>query len=98
VPADFDIVENIIESATELKNRSAFDAEALLIYSCHGRVCVLGPLTTRENDGLSEIWNAPMAGFFTSGEYGTVVNDRQGFHSTTCSWFALKKNKSCTLA
>jgi len=43
------------------------------------------------NDGLSEIWNAPMAGFFTYGEYGRAVNGRQEHHSTACSWVALKE-------
>jgi hypothetical protein len=91
MPPDFDIVENILESATELKNKSESDAEALLIFSCVGRLSALGPFTTNENEGLSKIWNAPMVGFFTYGEYGTVLNDRQGFHSTTCSWVALKE-------
>jgi len=91
MPPDFDIVENILESATELKNQSKADAETLLIFSCAGRLFALGPLTNEENQGLSEIWNAPMAGFFTYGEYGTVLNDRQGFHSTSCSWVALKE-------
>jgi hypothetical protein len=90
VPPDFDIVENVLEKANELKNAAKDDAEALLIFSCAGRLSALGPLTNLENDGLSEIWNAPMAGFFTYGEYGTA-NGRQEFHSTTCCWVALKE-------
>lgn len=90
-PPDFDIVENILGKATEVKNKAQTDADALLIFSCAGRLGPLGPLTTQENEGLSEIWNAPMAGFFTYGEYGTVSGERQGFHSTTCCWVALKE-------
>jgi hypothetical protein len=91
VPPDVDIVENVLEKATELKNATKADAEALLIFSCAGRLSALGPLTNLENDGLSEIWNAPMAGFFTYGEYGTNLTGRQEFHSTTCCWVALKE-------
>jgi hypothetical protein len=51
----------------------------------------MGPFATSENEGLAKIWNTPMAGFFTYGEYGRAVNGRQEHHSTTCSWVALKE-------
>lgn len=91
MPPDFDIVENILEKATEIKNNSNEEADALLIFSCFGRLSALGPLVKLENDGLGEIWKAPMAGFFTYGEYGTSSGGKQEFHSTTCSWVALKE-------
>ena len=91
VPPDFDIVENILEKATELKENSKAEAEALLIFSCAGRLSALGPLANSENEGLHEVWKTPMAGFFTYGEYGTAESGRQEFHSTTCSWVALKE-------
>lgn len=90
MPPDFDIIENVLEKATELKNESQGNAEALLIFSCAGRLNALGPMTKMENDGLGEIWKTPMAGFFTYGEYGTT-HGRQKFHSTTISWAALKE-------
>jgi hypothetical protein len=91
VPPDFDIVENILAKANDLKNTSHTEAEALLIFSCAGRLSALGPLANMENEGLHEIWKAPMAGFFTYGEYGTSTNGKQEFHSTTCCWVALKE-------
>lgn len=90
MPPDFDIIENVLEQATELKNTAGRNAEALLIFSCAGRLNALGPMTKMENDGLSEIWQTPMAGFFTYGEYGTA-HGKQKFHSTTISWAALKE-------
>jgi hypothetical protein len=90
-PPDFDIVENVLAKASELKDTVQSDAEAMLIFSCAGRLSALGPLTTLENDGLSDIWKAPMAGFFTYGEYGTNKDERQEFHSTTCCWVLLKE-------
>jgi hypothetical protein len=48
-------------------------------------------MITAENEGLYDIWKAPMAGFFTYGEYGKGIEGKQKFHSTTCSWVALKE-------
>jgi hypothetical protein len=92
MPPDFDIVENVLANAMEIKNSSQFEAEALLIFSCAGRLNALGPFTNSENDGLHEIWKAPMAGFFTYGEFGKGEKGKQEFHSTTFCWVALKEN------
>jgi hypothetical protein len=91
MPPDFDIVEEILEEATQLKNASHSGADALLIFSCAGRHPVLGPLVTAENEGLHEIWNTPMAGFFTYGEIGRAKKGKQEFHSGACCWVALKE-------
>ena len=91
MPPDFDIVEKVLDDASELKNASQADADALLIFSCAGRLSALGPLANSENEGLYDVWKAPMAGFFTYGEYGRAINGKQEFHSTTCSWVALKE-------
>lgn len=91
MPPDFDIVENVLADADQLRNTNRFEAEALLIFSCAGRLNALGPLTNSENDGLHEIWKAPMAGFFTYGEFGKGKKMRPEFHSTTCCWVALKE-------
>ena len=91
LPPDFDIIENVLENAAELKVKQNVDADALLVFSCLGRLSALGPLITEENEGLHKIWNAPMAGFFTYGEYGKGVDNNYKFHSTTCSWVALKE-------
>ncbi len=52
----------------------------------------LGPMVTKENEGLHEIWKAPMTGFFTYGEYGEDPEGNNKMHSTTCSWVVLKQN------
>jgi hypothetical protein len=91
MPPDFDIVEKIFEEANDLKTSNQIDAEALLIFSCAGRLSAMGPLAKEENQGLSDLWKTPMAGFYTYGEYGRAINSRQEFHSTTCCWVALKE-------
>jgi len=91
VPPDFDIVQEIIDEATDVKNSVGEDADALLVFSCAGREPALGPLVTMENEGLAEVWNSPMAGYFTYGEYGRAKNGQQHYHSTACCWVALKE-------
>jgi len=90
-PPDFDIIETVIDKAGELKNDTKSEADALLIFSCAGRLSALGPMAQEENEGLAKVWNAPMAGFYTYGEYGKGLNGKHEFHSTTCSWVAIKE-------
>ncbi len=91
MPPDFDIVDAVLEHATAFKRKNNAQADALLIFSCMGRLSALGPLVQQENDGLYELWKAPMAGFFSYGEYGNDINTKPTFNSTTCSWVALKE-------
>ncbi|MDQ3143244.1 MAG: FIST C-terminal domain-containing protein [Bacteroidota bacterium] len=90
-PPDFDIVETVINKANELKNTVQTDADAVLIFSCAGRLASLGPMAQQENEGLAEVWNSPMAGFYSYGEFGRSVNGKHEFHSTTNSWVAIKE-------
>lgn len=93
LPPDFDIVETVLAKAGALKEQHSgnADADALLVFSCLGRLTALGPMAIQENEGLHNIWNAPMAGFFSYGEYGQDPETNYLFHSTTCSWVALKE-------
>ena len=88
-PPDFEISEEIISEATALKNSLQGKPDALLIFSCAGRPPVLGPLTTVENEGLAKVWQAPMAGFYTYGEFGRTKNGKQHFHSGMCCWVTI---------
>jgi hypothetical protein len=91
MPPDFDIVDKVKEHAKELKNGAGIDAEAMLIFSCSGRHSALGPMAKIENQQLSKIWEVPMAGFYSYGEYGRAINGKQEFHSTTCCWVVLRE-------
>ena len=90
-PPEFDIIDTVLEEAAGLKEFSQMEADALLIFSCAGRLSALGPLTEAENEGLQAIWKAPMAGFFTYGEFGRGLDGKHDFHSTTNSWVALSE-------
>ena len=90
-PPDFDIVETIIHKAEEIKNETHPGADALLIFSCAGRLSALGPMAHDENEELTNVWKVPMAGFYTYGEFGKGENGKHEFHSTTNSWVVLKE-------
>ncbi len=90
-PPDFDIIETVVGKAKELKNTAHAEADALLIFSCAGRLSALGPMAQQENEGLADVWKVPMAGFYTYGEFGRAINGKHEFHSTTNSWVVLKE-------
>ncbi len=94
LPPDFEVVDAVIESAKENKENELSDADALLIFSCIGRKVSLGPLAASEVLGLQQIWERPMAGFFSMGEFGKTKNGNTQFHGTTISWVALREKKA----
>lgn len=91
LPPDFDIVETVVESAREVKERAMPEADALLVFSCIGRQVTLGPLIDEEINGLNDVWKVPMTGYFSLGEFGATEGGKPTFHGTTCSWVALKE-------
>ena len=91
MPPDFDIIDTVVSKAKELKAKENSEADALLIFSCAGRLSALGPMAHEENEALQNVWKSPMAGFYTYGEFGMTENGKQEFHSTTCCWVALKE-------
>jgi len=90
-PPDFEIIDTVINKAQKMKTATHSDADALLIFSCAGRLSTLGPMAEQENEGLTDVWKVPMAGFYTYGEFGKGLDGKHEFHSTTNSWVALKE-------
>lgn len=91
LPPDFDVIDRVVQSARDIKNAGLDSADAMIIFSCIGRLMTLGPLVNDEINGLAEIWNVPMAGFFSYGEFGAKPNETPDFIGTTCSWVVLKE-------
>lgn len=92
MPPYFEVIDTVIESSIRIKKDKMPNADALLIFSCVGRVVNLGPLIKDELEGITNTWQKPMAGFFCVGEFGkTEGADTSDFHGTTCSWVALKE-------
>jgi hypothetical protein len=91
MPPDFDVIDMVIKSSQELKEKEMPEADALVIFSCIGRLGSLGPMASEEVGGLAGLWNSPMVGFYSLGEFGKVANGKPEFHGTTVSWVALKE-------
>jgi len=91
MPPDFEVIDMVIKSCQEVKEKEMPEADALVIFSCIGRLGSLGPMASKEVEGLADTWNSPMIGFYSLGEFGRVANGNTEFHGTTVSWVALKE-------
>jgi hypothetical protein len=91
LPPDFEVVEEVSKNAERIKQDEMPEADALLMFSCIGRLGQFGPLIGDEIEGVQKVFNAPMAGFFTYGEFGRTKNGNNEFHNNTCCWVALKE-------
>ena len=60
LPPDFDVVEKVISNCEDLKATEMPEADALIVFSCAGRLMALGPMIQQEVDGINKVWNVPM--------------------------------------
>lgn len=93
LPPDLDVIDTVIASTRAIKESDLPEVDAMVIFSCVGRLSTLGPMTPSELDGLAATWNKPMAGFFSLGEYGKLDDHIPEFHGTTVCWVALKEKR-----
>jgi len=91
LPPDFEVIEEVSKNAERIKQEEMPEADALLMFSCIGRLGQFGPLIGDEIEGVRKVFNVPMAGFFTYGEFGRTKNGNNEFHNNTCCWVALKE-------
>lgn len=91
LPPDFDVIDKVVESTRIVKEKDMPDADALIVFSCIGRLGTFGPMISTEIEGLAATWDAPMIGFFSLGEFGKLDKGACEFHGTTVSWVALKE-------
>lgn len=88
---DFEVIEEVSADARKIKSTEIPEADAMLMFSCIGRLDTFGPLAIDEVKGIRTAFQVPMAGFFTYGEYGRATNGDNEFHNMTCCWVALKE-------
>ena len=91
LPPDFEVIDDVVKSCEKFKENELLNADAMIMFSCSGRLSELGPLISGEIDGIKDTLNAPMAGFFTYGEYGRATNGNNEYHNYTCCWVALEE-------
>jgi hypothetical protein len=91
LPPDFEIIEEVSSRAEKIRREEMPEADALLMFSCVGRLGQFGPLIGDEIEGVRKVFNVPMAGFFTYGEFGRSYKGDNEFHNNTCCWVAIKE-------
>jgi hypothetical protein len=91
LPPDFDVMETVIKGAEELKNSDMPQADALIVFSCAGRILAFGPMMNMEIEGLRKIWNVPMAGMFSNAELARATNGNLEMHNLTTCCVVLKE-------
>ncbi len=91
LPPDFDVMEKVIKGVEHLKATQMPDADALVVFSCAGRILSLGPLMTQEIEGIKNVWNVPMLGMFSNAELARATGGNLEMHNLTTCCVALKE-------
>lgn len=91
IPPDFDVMEKVIKGVEKLKAEEMPEADALVVFSCAGRILALGPLMKMEIEGIKNVWNAPMAGMFSNAELARATGGNLEMHNCTTCCVALKE-------
>jgi hypothetical protein len=91
LPPDFDVIEKVVKGAEKLKNTEMPEADAVVIFSCAGRILSLGPLMSQEIEGIRKVWNVPMVGMFSNAELGRATGGNLEMHNLTTCVVALKE-------
>ena len=91
LPPDFDVMEKVIKGVENLKSTQMPDADALVVFSCAGRILSLGPLMTQEIEGIKKVWNVPMLGMFSNAELARATGGNLEMHNLTTCCVALKE-------
>ena len=91
LPPDFDVMEKVIKGVENLKATQMPEADALVVFSCAGRILSLGPLMTQEIEGIKNVWNVPMLGMFSNAELARATGGNLEMHNLTTCCVALKE-------
>lgn len=91
MPPDFDSIDTVIAECRTIKDDAQQQADALIMFSCVSRYLSFGVVMKEELEGVQKIWDAPLAGFFSYGEYGKSKTGKYDYHNNTCCLVVLKE-------
>jgi len=91
LPPDFDVMDKVVKGVENLKETEMPEADALVVFSCAGRILSLGPLMTQEIEGVKNVWNVPMVGMFSNAELARATGGNLEMHNLTTCCVALKE-------
>jgi hypothetical protein len=91
IPPDFDVMEKVIKGVEEMKANEMPEADAVIVFSCAGRILAFGPMMNQEIEGIKKVWNVPMAGMFSNAELARATGGNLEMHNITTCCVALKE-------
>ena len=91
IAPDVDVIEKVIKGCEDLKASEMPEADAILLFSCAGRLLSLGPLIDEEIEGIRKVWNVPMAGMFSNAEMARATNGNLELHGITACCVVLNE-------
>jgi len=91
LPPDFDVMDKVITEVEKLKTTVMPEADAVVVFSCAGRILSLGPLMSQEIEGIKNVWDAPMVGMFSNAELARATGGNLEMHNLTTCCIALKE-------
>jgi len=91
LPPDFDVIEKVVSGIEGLKETDMPEADAVVMFSCAGRLLSLGPLMSKEIEGVKNVWNVPMTGIFSNAELARATDGNLEMHNLTTCCVALKE-------
>jgi small ligand-binding sensory domain FIST len=84
-------MEKVIKGVEELKANDMPEADAVIVFSCAGRILAFGPMMNQEIEGIKKVWNVPMAGMFSNAELARATGGNLEMHNITTCCVALKE-------
>ena len=91
LPPDFDVMEKVIRGVEKLKADGMPEADAVIVFSCAGRILAFGPMMNMEIEGVRKVWNVPMAGMFSNAELARATGGNLEMHNLTTCCVVLKE-------
>lgn len=91
LPPDWDVMDKVVQGVEKLKETEMPEADALVVFSCAGRILALGPMMTEELEGIKKVWNVPMVGMFSNAELARATGGNLEMHNLTTCCVALKE-------
>jgi hypothetical protein len=91
LPPDWDVMEKVVKGVQNLKDTVMPEADALVVFSCAGRILSFGPMMNAEIEGIKAVWNVSIAGMFSNAELGRMAGGNLEMHNLTTCCVALKE-------
>ncbi len=91
LPPDFDVIDRVVQDCKTLRDQNQESVDAIIMFSCISRYLALDMLISKEIERVSKVWDAPLTGFFSYGEFGKSKNGIYEYHNNTCCIVTLKE-------